>query len=79
MSSASLWRPTGSASKGYQAEGHDYAHPDYGGNVSHRAGGMKDLEKLTESGRQWNTDFGIHVNLVESYPEAKSLRRQHPR
>ena len=43
---------------------------DYGGNVSHRAGGMKDLEKLTESGRQWNTDFGIHVNLVESYPEA---------
>lgn len=56
--------------KGYQAEGHDYAHPDYGGNVSHRAGGMKDLEKLTESGRQWNTDFGIHVNLVESYPEA---------
>ncbi|NDU78529.1 hypothetical protein GWI34_38985, partial [Actinomadura sp. DSM 109109] len=23
---------------------------------------MKDLEKLTESGRQWNTDFGIHVN-----------------
>lgn len=56
--------------KGYQAEGHDSAHPDYGGNVSHRAGGMKDLEKLTESGRQWNTDFGIHVNLVESYPEA---------
>ena len=53
-----------------QAEGHDSAHPDYGGNVSHRAGGMKDLEKLTESGRQWNTDFGIHVNLVESYPEA---------
>ena len=56
--------------KGYQAEGHDSAHPDYGGNVSHRAGRMKDLEKLTESGKQWNTDFGIHVNLVESYPEA---------
>ena len=56
--------------KGYQAEGHDSAHPDYGGNVSHRAGGMKDLEKLTESGKRWNTDFGIHVNLVESYPEA---------
>ncbi len=56
--------------KGYQAEGQDSAHPDYGGNVSHRAGGMKDLEKLTESGKRWNTDFGIHVNLVESYPEA---------
>ena len=56
--------------KGYQAEGHDSAHPDYGGNVSHRAGGVKDLEKLTESGKRWNTDFGIHVNLVESYPEA---------
>ena len=56
--------------KGYQAEGHDSAHPDYGGNVSHRAGGMKDLEKLTESGKRWNTNFGIHVNLVESYPEA---------
>ena len=56
--------------KGYQAEGHDSAHPDYGGNVSHRACGMKDLQKLTESGRQWNANFGIHINLVESYPEA---------
>ncbi len=32
--------------KGYQSEGHDSAHPDYGGNYNERAGGLADLNAL---------------------------------
>ncbi|MFD3536299.1 endo-alpha-N-acetylgalactosaminidase family protein [Streptomyces sp. NPDC058664] len=59
--------------KGYGSEGHDSAHPDYGGNYNKRAGGLDDLNVLLEEGRKWGADFGVHVNATESYPEAKNF------
>ncbi|OZM70958.1 hypothetical protein CFN78_22665 [Amycolatopsis antarctica] len=59
--------------KGYGSEGHDSAHPDYGGNYNERAGGLSDLNTLLAEGEQWNADFGVHVNATESYPEAKAF------
>ncbi|MEV0993884.1 endo-alpha-N-acetylgalactosaminidase family protein [Nonomuraea sp. NPDC050202] len=59
--------------KGYQSEGHDSAHPDYGGNHNRRAGGLTDLNTLARVGKAWNATFGVHVNATEAYPEAKSF------
>ncbi|MCB1220454.1 MAG: hypothetical protein H7A35_14975 [Planctomycetales bacterium] len=59
--------------KGYQNEGHDSAHPDYGGNYNERAGGLKDLKFLVEQGKLYNANFGVHINAQEAYPEAKSF------
>ncbi|MFF3291435.1 endo-alpha-N-acetylgalactosaminidase family protein [Streptomyces sp. NPDC003023] len=59
--------------KGYGSEGHDSAHPDYGGNYNKRAGGLTDLNKLLEAGEKWGASFGVHVNATESYPEAKAF------
>ncbi|XCB29734.1 endo-alpha-N-acetylgalactosaminidase family protein [Arcanobacterium hippocoleae] len=56
--------------KGYQAEGHDSAQGDYGGNYNERAGGLKDLQTLVAEGKNWNAAFGIHVNATETYSEA---------
>ncbi|MGI5468184.1 endo-alpha-N-acetylgalactosaminidase family protein [Streptomyces sp. CA-132043] len=59
--------------KGYQSEGHDSAHPDYGGNHNERAGGLKDLNALVRAGKKWNSDFAVHVNATESYPVAHAF------
>ncbi|WP_432093941.1 endo-alpha-N-acetylgalactosaminidase family protein [Streptomyces sp. bgisy100] len=59
--------------KGYQSEGHDSAHPDYGGNYNRRAGGLRDLNALLRSGKRWNSDFAVHVNVTESYPVANAF------
>ncbi|MGW7415834.1 endo-alpha-N-acetylgalactosaminidase family protein [Streptomyces sp. NPDC054863] len=59
--------------KGYGSEGHDSAHPDYGGNYNKRAGGLTDLNKLLKGGKKWGATFGVHVNATESYPEAKAF------
>ncbi|GAA4899197.1 endo-alpha-N-acetylgalactosaminidase family protein [Streptomyces coeruleoprunus] len=59
--------------KGYGAEGHDSAHPDYGGNHNKRAGGLDDLNTLLKEGRKWGATFGVHVNATESYPEARNF------
>ncbi|GAB2655016.1 endo-alpha-N-acetylgalactosaminidase family protein [Kribbella swartbergensis] len=59
--------------KGYGAEGHDSAHPDYGGNYNTRAGGLADLNTLLTKGKAWNAAFGVHVNATESYPEANAF------
>ncbi|GAA3491880.1 endo-alpha-N-acetylgalactosaminidase family protein [Streptomyces cremeus] len=59
--------------KGYGSEGHDSAHPDYGGNYNKRAGGLTDLNKLLKAGRKWGAAFGVHVNATESYPEARNF------
>ncbi|MEC4020682.1 endo-alpha-N-acetylgalactosaminidase family protein [Streptomyces sp. H27-D2] len=59
--------------KGYQSEGHDSAHPDYGGNYNKRAGGLADLNTLLRAGKKWNTDFAVHVNATESYPVANAF------
>ncbi|QXT63218.1 NPCBM/NEW2 domain-containing protein [Tessaracoccus palaemonis] len=56
--------------KGYQAEGHDSAHPDYADNYNTRAGGFEDLETLTRESVDYNTSYGVHVNVTESYSEA---------
>ncbi|MCC3772824.1 endo-alpha-N-acetylgalactosaminidase family protein, partial [Streptomyces sp. UNOC14_S4] len=62
--------------KGYQSEGHDSAHPDYGGNHNQRAGGLADLNTLLRAGRKWNSDFAVHVNTTEAYPVARAFRRE---
>ncbi|MBD0421863.1 discoidin domain-containing protein [Streptomyces sp. TRM S81-3] len=59
--------------KGYASEGHDSGHPDYGGNENVRAGGLKDLNRLTSTGARYNADFGVHVNATEAYPQAKTF------
>ena len=59
--------------KGYGSEGHDSAHPDYGGNYNKRAGGLTDLNTLLKEGKKWGSTFGVHVNATESYPEAKNF------
>ncbi|MBT2385059.1 endo-alpha-N-acetylgalactosaminidase family protein [Streptomyces sp. ISL-11] len=59
--------------KGYQSEGHDSAHPDYGGNYNTRAGGLADLNTLLRTGKRWNSDFAVHVNTTESYPVAHAF------
>ncbi|MFM9366574.1 endo-alpha-N-acetylgalactosaminidase family protein [Streptomyces sp. Da 82-17] len=62
--------------KGYGSEGHDSAHPDYGGNHNQRAGGLADLNKLLRGGKKWGATFGVHVNATEAYPEAKAFDEQ---
>ena len=59
--------------KGYQAEGHDAAHPDYAGHYNQRAGGKEDLDVLVTEGRKWNATFGVHVNATEAYSEAHAF------
>ncbi|MEE2569572.1 endo-alpha-N-acetylgalactosaminidase family protein [Pseudarthrobacter sp. J64] len=59
--------------KGYGSEGHDSAHPDYGGNYNTRAGGLEDMNTLLREGAKWGADFGVHVNATEAYPEAKTF------
>ncbi|MFE6685413.1 endo-alpha-N-acetylgalactosaminidase family protein [Streptomyces sp. NPDC057743] len=59
--------------KGYQSEGHDSAHPDYGGNYNERAGGLADLNTLLRAGKKWGSDFAVHVNATESYPVAHAF------
>nr|WP_158097972.1 endo-alpha-N-acetylgalactosaminidase family protein [Anaerofilum sp. An201] len=51
--------------KGYQAEGHDDSHGDYGGHVGIRQGGAEDFNKIIELGKEYNVDFGIHINVNE--------------
>ncbi|MEH7011573.1 endo-alpha-N-acetylgalactosaminidase family protein [Neobacillus niacini] len=58
--------------KGYGNEGHDSAHPDYG-DVGERIGGAKDLKTLIEEGHKYNSEFGVHINAQETYPEAKAF------
>jgi endo-alpha-N-acetylgalactosaminidase len=62
--------------KGYQAEGHDSAHPDYAGHYNERAGGKADLDTLVTEGEAWNATFGVHVNATESYSEAHAFSEE---
>ena len=57
--------------KGYQAEGHDSSHPDYGGNVGRRQGGRDELNFVMRRMKDFNATAGIHINATEYYPEAK--------
>ncbi|MFD4259508.1 endo-alpha-N-acetylgalactosaminidase family protein, partial [Streptomyces sp. NPDC058534] len=62
--------------KGFASEGHDSAHPDYGGNINKRAGGREDLNKLLRAGKKWGSTFGVHVNATEAYPEAHAFSEE---
>lgn len=56
--------------KGYQTEGHDSSHPDYGGNVGTRQGGHDELDYVMRRMKDFNARAGIHINATEYYPEA---------
>ncbi|MDQ6601029.1 endo-alpha-N-acetylgalactosaminidase family protein [Bacillus salipaludis] len=58
--------------KGYGNEGHDSAHPDYG-DVGERIGGATDLQTLIREGHKYHSQFGVHINAQETYPEAKAF------
>ncbi|WP_257349004.1 endo-alpha-N-acetylgalactosaminidase family protein [Pseudalkalibacillus decolorationis] len=60
--------------KGYQSQGHDSAHPDYGDNYNKGAGGLEDLKYLVEKSKKYNVNLGVHINQQEMYPEAKNFR-----
>lgn len=60
--------------KGYQAEGHDSNHPDYGDSFSDKLGGVEDLNLLVDEAlEKYNTHVGVHLNHTEAYPEAKNF------
>lgn len=61
--------------KGYQSEGHDSAHPDYDA-VGERIGGVEDMRTLLDRGQEYGAVFGIHINAVETYPEAKAFSNE---
>ncbi len=62
--------------KGYQSEGHDSAHPDYGGNYNTRAGGLQDLNFLIAKAADYNASIGFHINHTEAYPEARTFTKE---
>ncbi|WP_440961867.1 endo-alpha-N-acetylgalactosaminidase family protein [Paenibacillus nitricinens] len=51
--------------KGYQAEGHDDSHPDYGGHIGIRQGGEKDFNYILSEGKKYNIRGGVHINATE--------------
>ncbi|WP_236284300.1 endo-alpha-N-acetylgalactosaminidase family protein [Paenibacillus allorhizoplanae] len=57
--------------KGYQQEGHDSAHPDYGNNIGIRQGGTTDLNTLVNIGHEYGGYFGVHISATGALPEAK--------
>ncbi|MCI9889527.1 discoidin domain-containing protein [Micrococcales bacterium 31B] len=59
--------------KGYASEGHDSGHPDFGGDINTRAGGLDDFNTLIDEGAEFNADVAVHVNATEAYAQAKSF------
>ncbi len=57
--------------KGYQTEGHDSSHPDYGGNVGRRQGGRDGLNCAMSRMKDFHARAGVHINATEYYPEAR--------
>lgn len=57
--------------KGYQQEGHDSAHPDYGNNIGFRQGGAADMNTLVNVGHNYGGFFGVHISGTGALPEAK--------
>lgn len=56
--------------KGYQAEGHDDSHPDYGGHIGIRQGGKEDFNTLINEGAKYNAKIGVHINATEYIKDA---------
>ncbi|WP_440897469.1 endo-alpha-N-acetylgalactosaminidase family protein [Amphibacillus sp. Q70] len=51
--------------KGYQAEGHDDSHPDFGGHTGIRQGGIEDFNYVLQEGKKHNIIGGVHINATE--------------
>ncbi|WP_152392088.1 endo-alpha-N-acetylgalactosaminidase family protein [Paenibacillus guangzhouensis] len=62
--------------KGYQAEGHDSSHPDYGGHIGVRQGGQKDMDTLVREAQKYNAFMGVHISGTGAHPEAKAFDDQ---
>ncbi|MGL5347275.1 MAG: endo-alpha-N-acetylgalactosaminidase family protein, partial [Peptostreptococcaceae bacterium] len=60
--------------KGYQAEGHDDSHPDYGGHIGIRQGGVKDFNTLINEGKKYNANIGVHINATEYAKDAFEVK-----
>ena len=56
--------------KGYQGEGHDDSHPDYGGHIGMRQGGKEDFNTLIDEGKKYNAQIGVHINATEYVMDA---------
>lgn len=56
--------------KGYQAEGHDDSHPDYGGHIGIRQGGKDDFNYFLTEGKKYNIKGGVHINATEYHLDA---------
>lgn len=59
--------------KGYQSEGHDSSHPDYGGNVGRRQGGRDALNFVMRRGHDFDVLSGVHINAHEYHKESKTF------
>lgn len=59
--------------KGYQGEGHDQAHLDYGGHIGVRQGGAVDMNTLVDEGHKYNGYFGVHISATGANPEANAF------
>ncbi|MCK4999902.1 MAG: discoidin domain-containing protein, partial [Anaerohalosphaera sp.] len=59
--------------KGYQSEGHDSSHPDYGGNVGRRQGGRDALNFVMRRGHDFGVLSGVHINAQEYHKEARNF------
>jgi endo-alpha-N-acetylgalactosaminidase len=57
--------------KGYQQEGHDSAHADYGNNIGIRQGGDADINTLVNEGHKYGGYFGVHISATGANPQAK--------
>lgn len=60
--------------KGYQGEGHDDSHPDYGGHIGIRQGGVEDFNTLINEGKKYNAKIGVHINATEYARDAFELK-----
>lgn len=61
--------------KGYQAEGHDDSHGDYGGHIGTRQGGKDAFNNIIELGKNYHAKFGIHINVNEHMLDALHLNQ----
>jgi len=63
--------------KGYQAEGHDDSHPDYGGHIGIRQGGKDDFNLVLREGKKYNIRGGVHINATEYMLDAFETKMDH--
>ncbi|MDQ6423283.1 endo-alpha-N-acetylgalactosaminidase family protein [Paenibacillus sp. LHD-117] len=62
--------------KGYQAEGHDDSHPDYGGHIGIRQGGKEDFNFVLSEGEKYNIKGGVHINATEYMLDAYETKME---